>query len=179
MATTCLKKTFLKEPKVIVTDQDTAILQAVPALGSHMAKTDVLKKLSDLIWNETILKEDFESTWKNLMDEFHLNKNNWFNEIYEAENYFYGLLSNSDLHLIEFSTHFDNALEGQRCIQRKNDHDSRYTKPDFKTGLKLENEVAEFFTRNVFFDIQLEILASMVKILNRIKNFFVLASNLN
>nr|KAJ0227913.1 hypothetical protein LSAT_V11C100041150 [Lactuca sativa] len=84
------------------------------------------------------------------MDEFHLNENNWFNEMHtmrnlwipahfkectfsglmratsksEAENYFYGLLSNSDLR--------------QRCIQRKNDHYSRYTKPDFKIGLKLE-----------------------------------------
>nr|KAJ0214875.1 hypothetical protein LSAT_V11C300148790 [Lactuca sativa]KAJ0218454.1 hypothetical protein LSAT_V11C300148400 [Lactuca sativa] len=88
-------------------------------------------------WNETILKQDFKSTWKNLMDEFHLNENNWFNEMYkmrdlwiptyfkectfsglmrttsrfEAETYFYGLLSNSDLHLIEFSTHFNTALE--------------------------------------------------------------------
>nr|KAJ0228146.1 hypothetical protein LSAT_V11C100043560 [Lactuca sativa] len=171
------KKAFSKEPNVIVTDQDVAILQAVAAIfknarhrlcmwhisqkftnkfGSYIAKTDVLKKLIDLVWNETILKEYFESTWKKLMDEFHLNENNLFNEMYkmrdlwiasyfkectfsglmrttsrfEAENYFYGLLSNSDLHLIEFSTHFDTALEGQRCIQRKNEHDSRYTKPD-------------------------------------------------
>ncbi|CAH1423453.1 unnamed protein product [Lactuca virosa] len=79
-----------------------------------------------------------------------------------AENYLYELLSNSDSHLIEFSTHFKTALEGQRCVQRKNDHDSRYTKPDFKIGLKLEVEATEFFTRNVFFDIQSEILASMV-----------------
>nr|KAJ0204015.1 hypothetical protein LSAT_V11C500291080 [Lactuca sativa] len=98
------KKAFLKEPNVIVTYQDTAILQAVPVvfksarhrfymwhisqkftdkLGNHMTKRDVLKKLSDLIWNETILKEEFESTWKNLMDEFHLNENNWFNEMYK------------------------------------------------------------------------------------------------
>ncbi|XP_023747709.1 protein FAR1-RELATED SEQUENCE 4-like [Lactuca sativa] len=152
---------------------DVVILQAVPAvysriqdidcLGSHMTKIDVLKKFSGLIWNETILKEDFESTWKNLMDEFHLNENNWFNKMYKirdlwvpsyfkectfsglmrttsrskTENYFYWLLSNLDLHLIEFSFHFDTTLEGKRCIQRKNDHDSRYTKPDFKTGLKL------------------------------------------
>ncbi|KAL7591189.1 hypothetical protein Lser_V15G34808 [Lactuca serriola] len=80
----------------------------------------------------------------------------------EAENYFYGLLSNSDLHLIEFSTHFDTTLEGQRCIQRKNDHDSRYTKPNFKTRLKLEVEEVELFTGNAFFDIQSEIVASMV-----------------
>nr|KAJ0218987.1 hypothetical protein LSAT_V11C300134320 [Lactuca sativa] len=52
--------------------------------------------------------------------------------------------------------------ERTKCILRKNYHDSRYTIPDFKTGLKPEVEATEFFTRNIFFDIQSEILASMV-----------------
>lgn len=146
-------------------------------LGTTMAKTDVLKDINNLIWNETIQKEEFESRWTNIMDKNDLNGNKWFTEMYkirdlwipayfkecsfsglmrtmsrsEAENYFYGLLSNSDLHLIEFSSHFETALEGLRCIQRKNDHDSRYTKPDFITGLNIEVEAAELFTRNVFF----------------------------
>lgn len=154
-----------------------------------MAKTDVLKDLSDLIWNETISKDDFESRWKMIMDQYKLNENNWFNEMYkirnlwipayfkecsfsglmrttsrsEAENYFYGILSNPDLHLVDFITHFDNALEAQRCTQRKNDHDSRYTTPDFKTGLKIEVEAAQLFTRNVFFDLQSEMIASMIR----------------
>nr|KAJ0209240.1 hypothetical protein LSAT_V11C400185270 [Lactuca sativa] len=112
------------------------ILYTCMQLGSQMAKTDVLKKLSGLIWNETILKEDFESTWKNIMGGFELNENNWVNEMYtmrdlcipayfkecsffglrratskfEIDNYLYGLLFNSNFHLIEFSTHFDTTL---------------------------------------------------------------------
>lgn len=45
---------------------------------------------------------------------------------------------------------------------KENDNDSTYTKPDFKTGLKLEVEAAEIFTTNAFFDIQSEIIALMV-----------------
>nr|KAJ0185854.1 hypothetical protein LSAT_V11C900498230 [Lactuca sativa] len=77
------KNAFHKKPNVIVTSNVIQDIDCVchtyhknlltGLLGSHMAK---LKKLSDLIWNETILKEDFESTWKNLIDEFHLNENN-------------------------------------------------------------------------------------------------------
>lgn len=50
-----------------------------------MAKRDVLKKLSDLIWNETIFKEDLESTWKNIIDKFDLSQNNWFNRMYKMK----------------------------------------------------------------------------------------------
>lgn len=153
-----------------------------------MTQTDVLKELNDLVWNETVKKEEFESNWKIIMDKFDLNEIKWFNDMYdirdlwipayfrecsfsglmrttsrsEAENYFYGMLSNSDLHLLEFITHFDTALEAQRCVQRKKDHESRYTNPDFKTELKIEVEASQIFTRNVFFDIQKEIMASML-----------------
>nr|KAJ0226742.1 hypothetical protein LSAT_V11C100041130 [Lactuca sativa] len=111
------------------------------------------------------------------MDEFLLNKNNWFNEMYkmrdlwilayfkecrfsglmrttsrsEAENYFYGLLSNLDLHLIEFSNHFYTALKGQIFIQRKKDHDSRYTKSDFKTGVRSKLWFILCFSRKMYF----------------------------
>lgn len=153
-----------------------------------MINTDVLQELNDLVWNERIKKEDFESTWKMIMDKFELNEISWFSDMYdmrdlwipayfkecafsglmrttsrsEAENYFYGLISNTDLHLIEFINHFDTALEAQRFVQRKNDHDSRYTNPDFKSKLNIEREAAELFTRNVFFHIQKEIVASMM-----------------
>nr|KAJ0188305.1 hypothetical protein LSAT_V11C900506430 [Lactuca sativa] len=70
----------------------------------------------------------------------------------EAENYFYGLLFNSNLHLIKFSTHLDTALEAQQCVQRKSDHDSRYT-----------NRILKI---NVFCDIQSDILATMVNFMS-------------
>ncbi|CAH1453885.1 unnamed protein product [Lactuca virosa] len=53
-------------------------------------------------------------------------------------------------------------MEAQRCVQRKNNHDSRYTNPDIKTKLLIEEEASETFTRTVFFEIQKEIMASML-----------------
>ena len=89
------------------------------------------------------------------MDDYDLSEKKWFEDMYnmrhmwipayfqecsfsglmrttsrsEAENYFYGLISNPDLYLTEFISHYNTAIEGQRYIQRKNDHDSRYTTP--------------------------------------------------
>ncbi|CAH1432828.1 unnamed protein product [Lactuca virosa] len=130
-------------------------------LGSHMSKTGVLKSLNSLIWNERISASDFDIEWQSIMDEYDLNSNNWFNEMFaipdkwipayfqdchllglmrttsrsEGENYFYGLMTNADLHLIEFVSHFETAMEAQRFVQRKNNHDSRYTNPEIITKL--------------------------------------------
>ncbi|XP_023749656.1 protein FAR1-RELATED SEQUENCE 7-like [Lactuca sativa] len=122
------------------------------------------------------------------MDDYELNDDKWFKDMFaicdkwipayfkdchlsglmrttsrcEGENYFYGLMTNTDLHLIEFLGHFETAMEAQRCVQRKNNHDSRYTNPDIKTNLLIEEEASETFTRTVFFEIQKEIMASML-----------------
>ncbi|XP_023756408.1 protein FAR1-RELATED SEQUENCE 7-like [Lactuca sativa] len=122
------------------------------------------------------------------MDEYDLNSNNWFNEMFairdkwipayfqdcylsglmrttsrsEGENYFYGLMTNADLHLIEYVSHFETAMEAQRFFQRKNNHDSRYTNPKIITKLLIEEEAAQTFTRTVFFEVQTEIMASML-----------------
>jgi len=81
----------------------------------------------------------------------------------EGENYFFGLISNVDLHLIEFLNNFDTAMEAQRCAQRKNDHDSRYTIPDLKCQTQIERDASELFTRTVFYEIHGEMIASMMK----------------
>ncbi|GKC29139.1 FAR1 DNA binding domain, zinc finger, SWIM-type, MULE transposase domain containing protein [Tanacetum coccineum] len=52
------------------------------------------------------------------------------------------------------------AIEYQRYIERKNDHDSRYKNPKLKTDLQMEKEASTFYTRTVFFDVQDEIYAS-------------------
>ncbi|KAL4553894.1 hypothetical protein LXL04_039387 [Taraxacum kok-saghyz] len=59
---------------------------------------------------------------------------------------FFGLISNVDLHLIE-----------------KNDHDSRYTIPDLKCQTQIEKDASQLFTRIVFYEIQGEMIASMMK----------------
>ncbi|PWA49119.1 FAR1 DNA binding domain, Zinc finger, SWIM-type, MULE transposase domain, FHY3/FAR1 family [Artemisia annua] len=50
----------------------------------------------------------------------------------------------------------------QKFAQRKNDHDSRYTIPDFHTELQIEKEASELYTRSTFFDVQTEIYAYVI-----------------
>ncbi|PWA64724.1 FAR1 DNA binding domain, Zinc finger, SWIM-type, MULE transposase domain, FHY3/FAR1 family [Artemisia annua] len=61
-----------------------------------------------------------------------------------------------------FYNHFDSVVGCQKFAQRKNDHDSRYTIPDFHTELQIEKEASELYTRSIFFDVQTEIYASVI-----------------
>ncbi|GJU38688.1 FAR1 DNA binding domain, zinc finger, SWIM-type, MULE transposase domain containing protein [Tanacetum coccineum] len=78
----------------------------------------------------------------------------------KSENHFFGKWTSPHLTLVEFLSHYDTAIEYQRYIERKNDHDSRYKNPKLKTDLQMEKEASTFYTRTVFFDVQDEIYAS-------------------
>ncbi|XP_023748454.1 protein FAR1-RELATED SEQUENCE 5-like [Lactuca sativa] len=183
------KITFGWEPTMLMTDQDPTIKQAIPAvfspscrhrlcmwhisqkftdkLGSHMSKTGVLKCLNILIWNERISANEFDIEWQSIMDEYdlidcHLSGLMRTTSRSEGENYFYGLMPNADLHLIEFVGHFETEMEAQRFVQLKNNHDSRYMNPEIITKLLIEEEASQTFTRTVFFEVQIEIMASML-----------------
>lgn len=78
----------------------------------------------------------------------------------ESENHFFGKWTSPHLTLVEFLSHYDTAIEYQRYIERKNDHDSRYRKPVLKTDLQMEKEASVFYTNTVFYDVQDEIFSS-------------------
>ncbi|GKD76716.1 FAR1 DNA binding domain, zinc finger, SWIM-type, MULE transposase domain containing protein [Tanacetum coccineum] len=75
----------------------------------------------------------------------------------ESENHFLGQLTNLDLTLVEFLSHYDIAIDSQRFKYGKNTHDSNYTTPDFKTHLQVEKEAGELYTITLFYDVQDEI----------------------
>ena len=78
----------------------------------------------------------------------------------ESENHFFGKWTSPHLTLVEFLSHYDTAIEYQRYIERKNDHESRYRKPVLKTDLQMEKEASVFYTHIVFYDVQDEIFSS-------------------
>ncbi|PWA61757.1 zinc finger, SWIM-type, MULE transposase domain, FHY3/FAR1 family [Artemisia annua] len=80
----------------------------------------------------------------------------------ESENNAYGRLTSIDLTLWEFYNHFDSVVDCQKFAQRKNDHDSRYTIPNFHTELQIEKEASELYTLSIFFDVQTEIYAYVI-----------------
>ncbi|KAL4582599.1 hypothetical protein LXL04_007154 [Taraxacum kok-saghyz] len=122
------------------------------------------------------------------MDDYDLHTNSWFTDMYEArstwipayfkdyhysglmrttsrsegENHFFGSLTNTDMHLIEFINNFEMVMESQRHVQRKNDHLSRYTTPNNISKLVMEEDAIQIFTRSIFFDIQREIQSSII-----------------
>ncbi|GKB15658.1 FAR1 DNA binding domain, zinc finger, SWIM-type, MULE transposase domain containing protein [Tanacetum coccineum] len=122
------------------------------------------------------------------MDEFSLNENKWLSDMFEmhdrcipayfrnepmsglmctmlsseSENHFFGQLTSTRLSLFEFVSHYDTAMDLQRFIYAKNNHDSKYTAPDLKTGLLVEKEAAKLYTKTLFYDVREEVYSSLM-----------------
>lgn len=156
-------------------------------VGSALCnRTDFKKRICDIVWTDQILPEVFEREWDSMINDFDLCDNKWLADMFdmrerwipaylrdvhmaglmrttsrsESENHFFGKWTSPHLSLIEFLSHYDTAIEYQRYIERKNDHDSRYRSPEFKTDLLMEEEASNLYTRTIFFDVQDEMLAS-------------------
>ena len=149
---------------------------------------EILQRINGIVWSKTLTPEQFELKWASLMNEYGQQEHKWLSDMYvirdkwipayfrdlplaglmqttsrcEGENYFFGLLTNTDLYLVEFINHFDTAMDAQRNIQRNNDHDSRYKVPQLRTSFLFEKEAAEIFTAAAFKVIQSQILKSML-----------------
>ncbi|GJR07786.1 FAR1-related sequence 5-like protein [Tanacetum coccineum] len=149
-------------------------------------RTDFKRRISDIVWTYQILPEIFEREWECMINELELGENKWLGDMFdlreswipayltdvhmaglmrttsrfESENHFFGKWTSPHLTLIEFLSHYDTAIDYQRYIERKNDHDSRYKKPAFKTDLPMEKEACKLYTRTLFFDVQDEMFAS-------------------
>ncbi|KAL4565571.1 hypothetical protein LXL04_029673 [Taraxacum kok-saghyz] len=190
------ENTYNKEPTILMTDQDPSVKEVIPEvfsssvrhrycmwhisqkftkkLGTQLAKTGVMNRLNDLIWDERLTPEVFENGWQSIMDDYALHTNEWFTDMFDAraiwipayfrdyhfsglmrtssrsegENRFFGSLTNTDMHLIEFLSNFETTMESQRHVQRKNDHLSRYTVPENKSNLFMEGDALKIFTRS-------------------------------
>ncbi|XP_022026784.1 protein FAR1-RELATED SEQUENCE 5-like [Helianthus annuus] len=146
----CFVNAFGSEPKVVVTDQDAAMKRAIkdvlprsrhrlcmwhiweklktkvgPVLS---ANTDFNTRMTHVVWNDTIIPEDFETEWHSIMSTFGLENHEWLKDMYdlrfdwipayyhgedlaglmrttsrcESENYFFGQICNPRCALVEF-----------------------------------------------------------------------------
>ncbi|XP_076907518.1 protein FAR1-RELATED SEQUENCE 5-like [Bidens hawaiensis] len=164
---TCFLKAFGHQPKIVVTDQDPAIKQAIESVFTEsrhrLCMWHIMKKIADkvgpawcnnehfklricnIVWTDSIEPDEFEMKWHEIVNEFGLIDNSWISTMFglrsmwipayyhdeplsglmcttsrsERENQFFGLVSNSQLTLVEFFSHFDMALETQRYAHRK------------------------------------------------------------
>ncbi|GJU93001.1 FAR1 DNA binding domain, zinc finger, SWIM-type, MULE transposase domain containing protein [Tanacetum coccineum] len=108
-----------------------------------------------IVWNERISIDMFEQEWASIMDEFDLGSHKWLCDLYGMRHrWIPAFLRNEDM-----SGLINN-------IEKKNDHESRYNRPEFRTDWPLEKDAAELFTLNIFYEIQDEIVASIAKCLS-------------
>ncbi|GJT28989.1 FAR1-related sequence 5-like protein [Tanacetum coccineum] len=165
----------------------------VTKVGSSVCnKSNFKERFCRIVWNERISIDMFEQEWASIMDEFDLGSHKWLCDLYgmrhrwipaflrnedmsglmrttsrsESENRYFNRFTNPDLTLVEFIGHFESAMDIQRYTQKKNDHESRYNRPEFRTDWPLEKDAAELFTLNIFYEIQDEIVASIAKCLS-------------
>ncbi|XP_022013958.1 protein FAR1-RELATED SEQUENCE 5-like [Helianthus annuus] len=158
----CFVNAFGSEPKVVVTDQDAAMNRAIKDVLSRSrhrlcmwhiweklktkvgpvlsANTDFNTRMTHVVWNDTIIPEDFETEWHSIMSTFGLENHEWLKDMYdlrfdwipayyhgedlaglmrttsrcESENYFFGQICNPRCTLVEFFTHFETAMDIQR-----------------------------------------------------------------
>ncbi|XP_035841258.1 protein FAR1-RELATED SEQUENCE 6-like [Helianthus annuus] len=101
----CFVNAFGSEPKVVVTDQDAAMKRAIkdvlprsrhrlcmwhiweklktkvgPVLS---ANTDFNTRMTRVVWNDTIIPEDFETEWHSIMFTFGLENHEWLKDMYD------------------------------------------------------------------------------------------------
>ncbi|XP_022031212.2 protein FAR1-RELATED SEQUENCE 12-like [Helianthus annuus] len=121
--------------------------KVVPVLSANI---DFNTRMTHVVWNDTMIPEDFETEWHSIMSTFVLENHEWLKDMYdlrfdwipayyhgedlaslmrttsrcESENYFFGQICNPRCTLVEFFTHFGTAMDIQRHEHRRNDHDT-------------------------------------------------------
>ncbi|XP_035844501.1 protein FAR1-RELATED SEQUENCE 2-like [Helianthus annuus] len=174
------------QPKVVITDQDPAMKKAIFVVGIRLCNsTNFKERICGVVWTNILTPEEFESEWEAVIAKFNLEDNDWLSDIFalreswipayyrmeqmsglmrttsrsESENHFFGQVCNSKATLVEFMTHYETAIEAQRHTHRKNDHESRYKRPQLKSSYKLlEGQAVDIYTKSIFCDVQAELI---------------------
>ncbi|KAK9698102.1 hypothetical protein RND81_08G082500 [Saponaria officinalis] len=98
-----------KEPQLIITDQDPAIRNAVPAVfktARHLfcmwhimnkvvdkidiitrKETDFLSRINGVVWNHDLEPTEFEDQWNEVITEFGLETNRWLSTMFDIKEY--------------------------------------------------------------------------------------------
>ncbi|XP_076917291.1 protein FAR1-RELATED SEQUENCE 5-like [Bidens hawaiensis] len=174
---------------VVVTDQDPAMKQAIslvlPNSRHRLCMWHIMKKLADkvgatlcnnedfkrkifgIVWTNAISQSEFEMQWELIMREYDLETNKWLCDMFEMRYdwipaYYMDeplSVSNSQLSLVEFFSHFDHCMEIQRHSGRKNDHDTRSGVACLKSTAEEEDFVRfSVFEFNAYVPGSLEVL---------------------
>ncbi|XP_024965781.1 protein FAR1-RELATED SEQUENCE 5-like [Cynara cardunculus var. scolymus] len=173
-----------KQPVFVITDQSSAMKQAVPLVSVALNQDPLFNKvINKLVWNINIGPSEFETKWQEMTEQYNLGGDLWFTEMYEIraswipayykDTPMSGLMkmtsrfesSNSCINiyesywfdLVQFLNNYDVAIEKQRYKQAVHETITRTTYLKLFIPLHLESQASRVYSRNVFFDIQKEI----------------------
>ncbi|XP_057811252.1 protein FAR1-RELATED SEQUENCE 5-like [Salvia miltiorrhiza] len=158
-------------PAMIITDQDPALKIAV----------------ENVMPNTRHRFFDFERKWTEVLDQYELTDNTWLADMFslrsywipayfrdlsmsglfrmtslsESENSFFRRYLNRNSNLAAFYIHFESAMEAQRHNYKQACIVDQTTVPQLKTHTPLEHHASLIYTRNVFMDIQMEIIEAV------------------
>nr|GEV88357.1 hypothetical protein [Tanacetum cinerariifolium] len=177
-------KAFGKAPSIVVTGQDGAMRNAIEAefAGSkhRLCMWHITQKLPAMVFLSF-------SKWGKLMEEFKLENHKWLTKMFnirstwipayfidsplcglmrttsrsESENSFFSHFTNSGLTLMNFMNCFEKAMEKQRHVQERMDHNTIDIVPKLKTFLNIERHASNVYTRSLFELVQKEIFVGL------------------
>ncbi|GJX60900.1 FAR1-related sequence 5-like protein [Tanacetum coccineum] len=132
---TAFMSAFLKEPTMIVTDQDGAMKRAIEAVfkkSKHRLcmwhimqkipfkickeiynETDFKEHFDKIVWNMFIEPLAFEEKWAQLIEDFDLKKHKWLIKMSESENSFFKSFTSPGVTLVCFMMSYESAMERQ------------------------------------------------------------------
>ncbi|KAH6771278.1 hypothetical protein C2S52_016081 [Perilla frutescens var. hirtella] len=167
------------------------IMMKVPEKAPRMLRKDdsFMKRLSDVVWSDYNEPSDFDLKWKNIMVDYCLTNDSWFNSIFsirqywipayfrelpmsglcrttsisESSNRLFNRYINFRSNLVEFFMHFDSAIDAQRHAYDLQESLDESIVPITKTPLEIEKHAASIYTSEMFKKVQEEIVASCFK----------------
>ncbi|XP_008775026.2 protein FAR1-RELATED SEQUENCE 6-like [Phoenix dactylifera] len=189
-----------KPPNAIITDHCKAIAGAVAEVFPHarhrFCHWHIMKKLPEKLGRmkeaisskmskavyDSLTVNDFESEWKEMIEQYHLQDNEWLSSLYEdrrkwvpayIKDTFWADMSTSqrgksmksffDGHVTSktslkmFLKQYDNTLKGKFEKEAQEDFRSFHTSPQLLSGLEFEKQIAKVYTMNIFLKFQDEV----------------------
>ncbi|XP_057794288.1 protein FAR1-RELATED SEQUENCE 5-like [Salvia miltiorrhiza] len=148
---------------------------------------ELKSKIQSVVWSELDEPVDFERKWTEVLDQYELTDNTWLADMFslcsywipayfrdlsmsglfrttslsESENSFFRRYLNRNSNLAAFYIHFESAMEAQRHNYKQACIVDQTTVPQLKTHTPLEHHASLIYTRNVFMDIQTEIIEAI------------------
>ncbi|XP_071739894.1 protein FAR1-RELATED SEQUENCE 5-like [Rutidosis leptorrhynchoides] len=141
------------------------------SIGPAISNVGFKDSISQIVWTDKLDPDDFDKRWFSIVARYKLEDNEWLNEMFklrrkwipayfrywdmsglmrtssrsESENHMFQQLMSNSSTLVEFISFFETAMQIQRQVQSKNDHDSRYTIPKVVTDYEIEQPAVQLY----------------------------------